>query len=712
MKPTKIFSSKRSALGLWVALWIVTLFSGISYAQNLTIPTNGLANNRITIKQIFLSPTGSASTIAEGATIVVDGMNGTIQSSTVTTNNLTVNENATVHGELDVKKDLKASSNVFIISQGAECRKIKVKDLAAQETQEGSIRDDDKANCILYIDQDGQVKVTTDLSERITKDKTAVFQRNPNNEKDSYFATKTGVPSTVSKNNFLRVGATSTDGNPEAAKEDAAMVVAGSIESRGGMFIKKSNNTEKSNEGVNLRANLWNRDYTSLDTTVNNGNIYFEWAKKVGPDSQDTNFLFSAKGATAKLWINTISPQANLHLPTGTAMFGTNAHRYTCGTDASPAMCTTLDKLTMFIDTDNQKVGIKTSSPQAELHIAKGGRFQIGNTGRGSQCTQNPDGTWNCGNNNPFFVADSVSEKVSITNNTLDATALEVVEGNSVFKGFVGIATDSPQYSLDVDGTTNISNSLYVQGNGGTRNNTLTQANDNGIASDVMDPNDPRLGNIDIIQPCGIAWCDGGGIIESPFFEADGATHVVNIRKNSTSRNQNVLNVYGDTTLQGTVKATSYLTVGHPIDFVPTTTDKLFVNGSVRANAYYYNSDARYKANIAVLTSPLEKLLSLHGYSYYNKLSEKNDVGVIAQEVEKVFPELVQTDTQGYKTVAYANLVAPLIEAVKELAGKVDVLTVSVNNLFDKYISQQLQIKTQQSQIDALNARLQALEAK
>ena len=234
----------------------MTLFSGISYAQNLTIPTNGLANNRITIKQIFLSPTGSASTIAEGATIVVDGMNGTIQSSTVTTNNLTVNENATVHGELDVKKDLKASSNVFIISQGAECRKIKVKDLAAQETQEGSIRDDDKANCILYIDQDGQVKVTTDLSERITKDKTAVFQRNPNNEKDSYFATKTGVPSTVSKNNFLRVGATSTDGNPEAAKEDAAMVVAGSIESRGGMFIKKSNNTEKSNEGVNLRANL------------------------------------------------------------------------------------------------------------------------------------------------------------------------------------------------------------------------------------------------------------------------------------------------------------------------------------------------------------------------------------------------------------------------------------------------------------------------
>ncbi len=62
---------------------------------------------------------------------------------------------------------------------------------------------------------------------------------------------------------------------------------------------------------------------------------------------------------------------------------------------------------------------------------------------------------------------------------------------------------------------------------------------------------------------------------------------------------------------------------------------------------------------------------------------------MIAQEVEKVFPELVQTDTEGYKSVSYGKLVAPIIEAIKDL--------------FNKYIDQQ-------SQIDALEARIQALE--
>lgn len=54
--------------------------------------------------------------------------------------------------------------------------------------------------------------------------------------------------------------------------------------------------------------------------------------------------------------------------------------------------------------------------------------------------------------------------------------------------------------------------------------------------------------------------------------------------------------------------------------------------------------------------------------------SSKRSSLVLAQEVEKVFPELVQTDAQGYKSVAYGNLVAPLIEAVKELSVKIDEL--------------------------------------
>lgn len=50
------------------------------------------------------------------------------------------------------------------------------------------------------------------------------------------------------------------------------------------------------------------------------------------------------------------------------------------------------------------------------------------------------------------------------------------------------------------------------------------------------------------------------------------------------------------------------------------------------------------------------------------------DLGVIAQEVEEVFPELVSTDASGYKRVNYIGLIAPLIEAVKELDGRLAAL--------------------------------------
>ena len=50
------------------------------------------------------------------------------------------------------------------------------------------------------------------------------------------------------------------------------------------------------------------------------------------------------------------------------------------------------------------------------------------------------------------------------------------------------------------------------------------------------------------------------------------------------------------------------------------------------------------------------------------------DLGVIAQEVEEVFPELVRTGPEGHKTVNYLGLIAPLIEALKELDARVEAL--------------------------------------
>ena len=93
------------------------------------------------------------------------------------------------------------------------------------------------------------------------------------------------------------------------------------------------------------------------------------------------------------------------------------------------------------------------------------------------------------------------------------------------------------------------------------------------------------------------------------------------------------------------------------------------IAGTATANGVLLESDSRYKKDIQTLPSALQNILSLHGVSYYwkDRDDDTQQIGVIAQEVEKIYPQLVHTNEDGYKSVAYSNLVSPLIEAVKEL---------------------------------------------
>ncbi|MCP3942524.1 MAG: tail fiber domain-containing protein [Desulfobacteraceae bacterium] len=103
---------------------------------------------------------------------------------------------------------------------------------------------------------------------------------------------------------------------------------------------------------------------------------------------------------------------------------------------------------------------------------------------------------------------------------------------------------------------------------------------------------------------------------------------------------------------------------------------KLDVNGIVRAHNVSA-SDARWKTNINTMENALEKISKLRGVTYEwidSSRGAGNQIGVIAQEVEAVFPEVVSTDNEGYKSVAYSQLVAPLIEAVKTLKAENDQL--------------------------------------
>jgi hypothetical protein len=92
--------------------------------------------------------------------------------------------------------------------------------------------------------------------------------------------------------------------------------------------------------------------------------------------------------------------------------------------------------------------------------------------------------------------------------------------------------------------------------------------------------------------------------------------------------------------------------------------------GTVQGAEVTATSDERLKSNIKTIDNALDKVMNMRGVSY-TKQAEKG-VGVIAQEIEKVLPEVV-TDGE-YKSVAYGNIVGVLIEAIKEQQKQIDEL--------------------------------------
>ena len=104
----------------------------------------------------------------------------------------------------------------------------------------------------------------------------------------------------------------------------------------------------------------------------------------------------------------------------------------------------------------------------------------------------------------------------------------------------------------------------------------------------------------------------------------------------------------------------------------------------------YSSSDIRLKDNIRVIESPLEKISKINGVSFnWNDKQSvyevgKKDYGVIAQEVEKVLPELVTTRENGYKAVRYEKIVSLLIEATKAQQAQIEDLKNEVNKLTEK----------------------------
>ncbi|HEY3415111.1 MAG TPA: tail fiber domain-containing protein [Armatimonadota bacterium] len=230
--------------------------------------------------------------------------------------------------------------------------------------------------------------------------------------------------------------------------------------------------------------------------------------------------------------------------------------------------------------------------------------------------------------------------------------------------GLLGLGTADPQYALDVvsPGQGVVRLQSQNAGYGSTlelRNNTPTQS---------------MVGAVNFVSKDGSY---AGQIGYS-------TSNAMSLRTNSTDR------VWIDS--EGRV-GIGLAVPAYPLDVQ----GDINARGSVRANGVSLTSDATYKANVREIPDGLKTVLGLRGVLFeWNRAAfpsqgfpEGTKVGLIAQEVERVLPQVVQTDETGHRSVEYQNIIPVLVEAIK---------------------SQQREIGDRDARIRALEDRMARLE--
>jgi len=314
----------------------------------------------------------------------------------------------------------------------------------------------------------------------------------------------------------------------------------------------------------------------------------------------------------------------------GIARGGTNNTAYTTGSlvyyDGSKLA---EDNANLFWDSTNHRLGLGTTAPLAALDVAGSASLSGGLSYRGG------------GTAHTTSILDGGTYNIqrSLGGSGLSSSLFIDANGN------VGIGTAAPGYKLDVSGTANISNTFTQSGG------RAFLGNYNAGATAF-----PRAGT-----DLAIDWNTCGGCREISLWNTDTG--------NSTQGSFIFRQLTGTST-----------------ETIPMT---IYQNGNVTiGGTLTQNSDQRLKTNIQTLpdTDALTALNQLHPVSFnwrQTNQSTATQFGFIAQEVERVFPQLVTTSTSGpttitlpdgshetytdLKTVNYVGLISPLVKAVQEL---------------------------------------------
>ncbi|WP_374030120.1 tail fiber domain-containing protein [Bdellovibrio bacteriovorus] len=233
----------------------------------------------------------------------------------------------------------------------------------------------------------------------------------------------------------------------------------------------------------------------------------------------------------------------------------------------------------------------------------------------------------------------------------------------SYFGGNVGLGTTNPNTKLHVEGNTFIKDKLYVYDTSGWGSTTPSLA--------------LTIGDNDT----GLDWVSDG---------------VLELWTNNSPRIH--VNTLGNVGIGTTAP-------GYRLD----------VNGTLRAFGITDSSDVRLKRDIASLSpqQELNKLLQVEGVSYHWKNPEHGErlqLGFIAQEIEKIYPELVDTDAHGMKSVNYSHLVAPFVSALKALYAEITQLKSTVAEKDQRIQMLENEKAQKEKELAEIKSRLDRLE--